>query len=132
MVTHSWTFIQNVIYQGLWIWKTNTLFNLISHQPYADEIYLYGKDSCDAKYQLLTSKRQNADSEHLNGSKAFLNILIKKKNVKYWSYLMIWLQICLSIKKLNTVVNYLFIRGRKLHLIIHQILTLEIELFTKT
>ena len=72
MVAHSWTFIQNVIYQGLWIWKANTLFSLISHQPYVDEIYLYVKDSYDTKYQLLINKRQNTDLEHLNDSKAFI------------------------------------------------------------
>ena len=72
MVAHSWTFIQNVIYQWLWIWKANTLFNLISHQPYVHEIYLYVKDSYDTKYQLLINKRQNTDLEHLNDSKAFI------------------------------------------------------------
>ena len=29
--------------------KTNSLFNLISHQPDIDKIYLYAKDPYDAK-----------------------------------------------------------------------------------
>ena len=35
---------------------------------------------------------------------------------KYWSHFMIWLLICLVIKKLNSVVTELFIRGRKLNI----------------
>ena len=38
--------------------KTNLLFNLIIHQPDIDEIYLYAKDSYEAKYQLLINKRE--------------------------------------------------------------------------
>ena len=33
--------------------KTNTLLNLIHHQPNIDKIYLYTKDPYKAKYQLL-------------------------------------------------------------------------------
>ena len=36
--------------------KTNLLFNLRSHQPHIDEIYLYAKDPFEAKYQLLINK----------------------------------------------------------------------------
>ena len=41
---------------------------------------------------------------------------IQIKDKKYWSYLMIWLLICLVIKKLNLIVNELFIRARKLNI----------------
>ena len=34
----------------LWIWKNNSFFNLISHQPDIDKIYLYVKDPYEAKY----------------------------------------------------------------------------------
>ena len=34
----------------LWIWKKNSFFNLISHQPDIDKIYLYVKDPYEAKY----------------------------------------------------------------------------------
>ena len=39
--------------------KTNLLFNLRSHQPHIDEIYLYAKDPFEAKYQLLINKRKS-------------------------------------------------------------------------
>ena len=34
----------------LWIWKKKSIFNLISHQPDIDKIYLYVKDPYEAKY----------------------------------------------------------------------------------
>ena len=37
-------------------------------------------------------------------------------NIKYKLFLMIWLLICLEIKKLNPIVTELFIRGRKLNI----------------
>ena len=33
--------------------KTNALPNLINNEPDIDKIYLYEKDSCEVKYQLL-------------------------------------------------------------------------------
>ena len=38
--------------------KTNSSFNLISHQPDIDKMYLYAKDPYEAKYQLLIKKRE--------------------------------------------------------------------------
>ena len=35
------------------MWKTNSLFNLISWQPDIDKIYLYAKDPYEEKYQVL-------------------------------------------------------------------------------
>ena len=59
--------------------KKNSLFNLISHQPDIDEIYLYVKDSYEddkdlhqAKYQLLINKRENKGLTHLDNFKAFI------------------------------------------------------------
>ena len=40
--------------------KTNTLFNLISHQPDIGKIYLYAKDRHEGKYQLLINKLECA------------------------------------------------------------------------
>ena len=45
--------------------KTNSLFNLINHQPDIDIICLYAKDPCKAKYQLFINKRKST------GLKAF-------------------------------------------------------------
>ena len=38
--------------------KTNSLFNLISHQPNINKIYLCVKDAYKANYQLLIKKRK--------------------------------------------------------------------------
>ena len=38
--------------------KANWLFDLISHQPDIDKMYLYAKDPYEAKYQLLINKRK--------------------------------------------------------------------------
>ena len=50
--------------------KINSLFNLISHQ--LDKIYLYAKDLCEVKYQLLFKKPISTVLKHLNDSKAFI------------------------------------------------------------
>ena len=47
------------IFGGTGSGKTNSLFNLISHQPGIDKIYLYAKDPYEAKYQLLINKTEN-------------------------------------------------------------------------
>ena len=56
----------------LWIWKKNTLLNLISHQPGFDEIYLYAKDPNEAEYKVLIKKREGVGLKHCNDSKAFI------------------------------------------------------------
>ena len=52
--------------------KTNSLFNLVNYQPDIDKIYLYAKDSYEAKYQLLINKRASADLKHLDDFKVFI------------------------------------------------------------
>ena len=52
--------------------KANSLFNLISQQPDIDKIYLYAKDSYEAKYQFLISKHKSTGLKHLNDSKALI------------------------------------------------------------
>ena len=52
--------------------KKNSLFNLISHQPDIDKIYLYVKDPYEAKYQSLINKRESTGLKHFNDSKAFI------------------------------------------------------------
>ena len=56
----------------LWIWKTNSLFNLIIHQPDIDKIYLYAKNPFEAKNQFLINKRESTGLKHLNDYKAFI------------------------------------------------------------
>ena len=55
--SNSWSPIQNINNLRFWIGKPNSLFNLISHQPDIDKIYLCAKDLYEAKYQLLINKR---------------------------------------------------------------------------
>ena len=48
-----------LIVRGSGSGKTNWLFNIISHQPNTDKIYLYAKDVREVKYQLLINKRES-------------------------------------------------------------------------
>ena len=52
--------------------KTNSLFNLINHQPDTDKIYLYAKDPYEAKYQFLIDKRESTGLKCFNDSNAFI------------------------------------------------------------
>ena len=77
--------------------KTNSLFNVISHQPDIDKIVLYAKDPFETNHQLLINKRESTGLNHLNDSRAwifeysndwmtFIKILkntIQMKNAKY-------------------------------------------------
>ena len=52
--------------------KINCLFNLLSHQPDIDKIYLHAKDPYEAKDQFLTKTKVSTILQHLDESKAFL------------------------------------------------------------
>ena len=52
--------------------KTNSLFNLISHQLNINRIDLYVIDSYEAKYKLLFKERESTGLKHLKESKAFI------------------------------------------------------------
>ena len=71
MATKFWSSIQNI---NNWrsSAKTNVLFNLISQQPYIDKVYLYAKDSYEAKHKFLTNKHEGLWLNHFNDSKAFI------------------------------------------------------------
>ena len=49
--------------------KTSLLFNIISHLPDIDKIYLYAEDP---KYQLLIGKREDPGLKCFSVSKAFI------------------------------------------------------------
>ena len=55
LAENSFLLVENID-NWLRIWKTNSLFNLISHQPDIDKLYLYTKDGNEAKHQLLINK----------------------------------------------------------------------------
>ena len=61
--------------------KINSLFNLISHQPDIDKIYLYPKDHFEEKYQFLINKRKSTGLKHFNDSKAFIEYSNNMDNI---------------------------------------------------
>ena len=52
--------------------KSNTLPNLINHEPDNDKIKLHAKHPFEAKYQLLLKKREITGLKHLNDPKVFI------------------------------------------------------------
>ena len=101
---------------------TTLLFNLISHQPDTDKIYLYTKDPYEGNYQLLINKRESIDLNHFYDSKAFIeysndmdDTYIEEYNPNKKHKMLIVLDDVaadmLSNRKLNPVVTELFIRG---------------------
>ena len=109
--------------------KTNSLFNLIDHQPDTDKIYLYTKDLYEAKYQFLIKNCEDVGTKHFNDSKAFIeysndmddiykNIVEYNPNKKRKILIVFDDAIAdmLSNKKLDLIVTELFIRGRKLNI----------------
>ena len=61
--------------------KTNTLLNLIIHQPDVDKIFLYAKDPSKSKCQLLINKREKVGLKHLKDIKTFIEYLSDMQNV---------------------------------------------------
>ena len=52
--------------------KTNVLLNLINNQPDIDQMYLYAKDTYEAKYQQLINKREKVGLNINDDPKAFI------------------------------------------------------------
>ena len=121
-------------YRILIIWgsgsgKTNSLFNLTNDQPDMDKIYLYAKDSYEAKHQFLLNKWESTGLKYFNDSEAFVehsndmdgiytNIEEYNPNKKLKVLIVFDDMIAdmLTNKKLNPIVTELFIRGRKLNI----------------
>ena len=106
--------------------KTNSLFNLINHQPDIDKIDLYTKDPYEAKYQFLINKREDAGRKHFNDSKTFIKYSNDMDNIyknieeynpnKKRKILIVFDDMIADMpsnNKLNPVVTELFIRGKK-------------------
>ena len=101
--------------------------NLISNQPNIDKIYLYAKDSYEAKYQYLINKREKVGLDHFDTPKSFMEYSNDMQNVykniedynpgKKRKVLIVFddmIADMINNKKLNKIVTELFIRGRKL------------------
>ena len=108
--------------------KTNALLSLINNQLDIDKIYLHAKDSYEAKYQFLITKRENTGLKHLNDPKAFIEYWNDTQDVyknievygvdKERKMLIVFDMIAdvIKIKKINSTVTELFIRRRKLNI----------------
>ena len=72
MAINSWPSIQNINNWGSGSGKTNSLFNLINHEPDIDKVYLYAKDPYEAKDQLLINKTESIGLKYFNDSNAFI------------------------------------------------------------
>ena len=73
----KWPYIPDHPYRILIIggWgsgKTNALLTLIENGPDIGKIYLFAKDSYEAKYQFLINKRKSTGLKHFNDPKAFI------------------------------------------------------------
>ena len=123
MAVNSWSSIQNINNGRFWIWKkTHLLFNLISHQPDTDKIYLYARDLYETKYQFLINKREGVALKYFNNFKVFIEYLNDMDDI-YKNIEDIIKQKCrvfdgmigdmLNNKKPNPIVTELFIRDRK-------------------
>ena len=96
--------------------------NLINNQPDIDKIYLHAKDPYEAKYQYLISKREKVGLDHFKDPKALKDVYKNIENYnpgKKSKILIVFDDIIADMiqnKKLDPVVNELFIRGRKLNI----------------
>ena len=103
--------------------------NLINNQQDIDKVYLYAKDSYEAKYQFLINKRESTGLEHFNDPKAFTeysnDMQDVYKNIEEYNadkerkILIVFddmIADMINNKKLNLIVTELFLRGRKLNM----------------
>ena len=106
--------------------KTNPLLNFINNQPDIDKIYLYAKDSYEAKYQYLINKRGKVGLDHYDDRKAFIEYSNDMQDVyknsdeyntdKERKILIVFDDVIADMinnKNLNSIVTDLFIRGRE-------------------
>ena len=115
--------------------KTNALLNLINNQPGIDEIYLYAKDSYEAKYQYLTNKREKVGLYHFKDPRTFIEYSNDMQDVykniedynpgKKRKIIIVFddmIADMMNNKKLNPLVTELFIRGRNLIFLLYLLL----------
>ena len=101
----------------------------MNNQPDIDKIYLYVKDTYEAKYQHLINKREKVGLGHFKDPKAFIEYSNDMQDVykniedynpnKKIKILIVFDDIIddmINNKKLNPLVTEFFIRGRKLNI----------------
>ena len=115
--------------------KTNVLLNLIINQSDIDKIYLYAKDPYEANYQYLINKREKVGLDHFKDPKTFMeysnNMQDVYKNIENYNpgkkrkILIMFddmITDTINNEKLNPVVTKLFIKGRKLNILLYLLL----------
>ena len=111
--------------------KTNALINLINEQNDIDKIYLYARDLSEPKYEYLIKKREDAGIKHVNNSNAFIecsNMMddvyenINDYNLSRKRKILIAIDDMIADimknKKFKAIINELFIRCRKLNILL--------------
>ena len=111
--------------------KTNTLLNLIKEEDDIDKISLYAKDLSEPKYEFLIKKRENAGIKHINDSNAFIECSNTMdefyENINDYNpsrqrkILIVFDDIIAEImsnKKVHAIIKELFIRCRKLNILL--------------
>ena len=102
---------------------------MVENQPDNDKIYLYDKDSHEAKYQYLINKTESVGIDHFNDPKAFIeysndmhdvyknideyNLDKDNKNLIVFDDMIADM---INNTKLNSIITELFIRRRKLNI----------------
>ena len=132
----KWPFIPDHPYRSLIIGgsesgKTNTLLNLIKEQDDIDEIYLYAKDLSEFKYEFLIKKCKDVGIKYCNDPNAFIECLnvmvdvyqnINDYNLRRKRKILIvfddMFADIMSNKKLQAIIKELFIRCRKLNILL--------------
>ena len=107
------------------------MFNLINEQNDIDKIYLYARDLSEPKYEYLIKKREDAGIKHVNNSNAFIecsNMMddvyehINDYNPSRKRKILIAIDDMIADimknKKFKAIINELFIRCRKLNILL--------------
>ena len=128
MAIYSRSSIQSINNRRLQIRKINALLNLINNHPGIDKIYLYAKDSYEAKYQYLINKDEKVGLKHYNDSKPFIEFSNDMqdvyKNIEEYNFgkkgkvLIVFddmIADMINNKRINPIVTDLFVRGKKLN-----------------
>ena len=127
MAIYSRSSIQNINNRRFRSGKTDVLINLIENQADIDKIFLYAKDRYKAKYQYLINKREGVSINHFKDPTAFIEYSNDMRDVykntndynvdKDHKILIVFDDMIADIiKKLNSFLTKLFIRGRKLNI----------------
>ena len=120
-----------IIISGSGSGKTNALINLMNEQNDIDKIYLYARDLRKPKYEYLIKKREDAGIKHVSNPNAFIkcsntmddvydninnyNLIRKRKKLILFDDMVADI---MGNKKFQAIIKELFIRCRKLNILL--------------